>query len=445
MVGMPTVSDRARDLENMLDTSVGSGVDVAAARRAVDQLRQAFEVDLAGPVPAWRAPPDEALGKRVLVVEDDSDQLAILTASLRQAGYAVTGVGRGEDALPAAREVRPDVVLLDIDLPGVTGLDVCRELKADAALHETPVIFLTVRSAPRDRIAGLTLGADDYLIKPVEPGELLLRLDLVIRRHEHVGPAPETVLTYDVFLAAAGEILRRAPAALALVRLPRDRTVDAAGAIAMEIRHKDLLGRYDETHVLILLPDMAPAEAMLQMSALAASLAGKDMPIHVGLAPAAHGATFSSLLDLADEALAEARFRRQRVVLHGYEPTATAAAPLTIVIAEDDPDVMRVLDSRLVAAGYRTILAFDGQQALDAIVRNSPDLVVLDLMLPKLTGFEVLTELRRTGAPPTMIVVISARGREADITRAFALGAADYLTKPFGPQELLARLSRLQR
>jgi len=196
---------------------------------------------------------------------------------------------------------------------------------------------------------------------------------------------------------------------------------------------------------MILLPDVVPAGAVQQLSTLAAALSRMDIAVYVGLAPAASGVEFASLLERADEALAEARFRHQPVVLHGQKPPAIAVAPKTIVVAEDDPDVMRVLDGRLGAAGYQTVLAFDGQEALDAITANAPDLVLLDLMMPKLTGFDVLAELKRTAAHLPPIVVISARGREADVTRAFELGAADYLTKPFGPEELLARLSRLVR
>ncbi len=443
MVGMPSVSDRARELEDILRAT--GALDLVAARRAVDLLRQAFEADLAAPPPAWTAPPGEPRGRHVLVVEDDREQRALLTSGLRRAGYSVTSVERGEDALASARDTRPDLVLLDIDLAGVSGLDVCRSFRLDADLHDTPIIFATARATSGDRIEGLTAGGDDYLIKPVEPAELLLRIDLVMRRRSQAAPVPESILTYDAFLAAARELLGRGPGALALVRLPRNCPLDATRLVTRELRRKDLVGWYDQTHAMILLPDVAPPEAVQQLSALASALAAAEMPIHVGLAPAGRGSTFATLLDLADQALAEARYRRQEVVLHGQAPPTEAAAPTSIVVAEDDPDVMRVLDGRLSAAGYRTLLAFDGQEAVDVIVANAPDLVLLDLMMPKLTGFDVLVELKRIGAHMPPIVVISARGREADVTRAFELGAADYLTKPFGPEELLARLSRLVR
>jgi DNA-binding response OmpR family regulator len=445
MIGMRTVSDRAGDLENLLRGTHGDSLDLARARELVGSLRAAFETDLAGPAPAWTASAGEARGQHVLVVEDDPDQRSLVVAGLRQAGYTVSDVDRGEDALPAARETRPDVILLDIDLPGATGFDVCRSFRLDPDLHDTPVIFLTAREAPGDRVAGLTAGADDYLVKPIDANELLLRMDLVIRRRHNPASASDAVLTYDTFLATARELIARNPCALALIRLPRDRLREAISAIAREVRRKDLVGRYDDAHAMLLLPDVAPTEAVEHMATLEAALSLLDIGIHAGLTPASRGASFAALLEQADQALAEARYRRQPVVLHGHEPAGIDASPTTIVVAEDDPDVMRILDGRLAAAGFRTVLAFDGQAALDATMANAPDIVLLDLMMPKLTGFDVMTELKRSAARVPPIVVMSARGREADVTRAFELGAADYLTKPFGPEELLARLARLVR
>jgi DNA-binding response OmpR family regulator len=116
-----------------------------------------------------------------------------------------------------------------------------------------------------------------------------------------------------------------------------------------------------------------------------------------------------------------------------------------VVIAEDDPDVTRIVDAQMRAAGYTAVIAFDGEQALAAVRTHAPDVLVLDLMMPKLTGFDVLAQLREGPAPRPRIVVLSARGREQDVMRAFELGADDYMTKPFNPQELLARIARLLR
>jgi DNA-binding response OmpR family regulator len=103
---------------------------------------------------------------------------------------------------------------------------------------------------------------------------------------------------------------------------------------------------------------------------------------------------------------------------------------------------MRIADGYLRAAGFMTVLAFDGARALQAIAERQPDVVVLDLMMPSLNGFDVLMRLKDQPRRPR-IVVLSARGREEDVTRAFDLGADDYVVKPFSPQELRARILRL--
>jgi DNA-binding response OmpR family regulator len=113
------------------------------------------------------------------------------------------------------------------------------------------------------------------------------------------------------------------------------------------------------------------------------------------------------------------------------------------VIAEDDPDVSRIVDAQLRAGGYTAITARDGEEALAAVRAHAPDLLVLDMMMPRLNGFEVLAQLRNEPGPAPRIMVLSARGREQDVVRAFDLGADDYMTKPFNPQEMMARIGRL--
>ena len=126
-----------------------------------------------------------------------------------------------------------------------------------------------------------------------------------------------------------------------------------------------------------------------------------------------------------------------------FEGDRPGAIVHTVLIAEDDPDVTRIVDAELRAAGYSTVFAFDGEQALAAVRENAPDVVVLDLMMPKLGGFEVLTQLRDGPPPRPRVIVLSARAREEDLSRGFLLGADDYMTKPFDPQELTARIARL--
>jgi DNA-binding response OmpR family regulator len=120
--------------------------------------------------------------KTVLVAEDEEDVLLLVAQSLQQAGFSVLKATDGHSALRQARQQAPALVVLDLMLPALPGLEVCRELKQDPATRHIPIIMLTAKAEEVDRIVGLELGADDYITKPFSPRELVLRIKSVIRR-----------------------------------------------------------------------------------------------------------------------------------------------------------------------------------------------------------------------------------------------------------------------
>jgi two-component system, OmpR family, phosphate regulon response regulator OmpR len=130
--------------------------------------------------------------ERILLVEDDPRLAEMLLEYLGQAGFGVTIASRGVTALERLNEAQYDAVILDLMLPDMDGLEVCRRLRAQ---HDTPVLMLTARGDAVDRIVGLELGADDYLPKPFEPRELLARLRAIVRRHVR-GAASEKALHF---------------------------------------------------------------------------------------------------------------------------------------------------------------------------------------------------------------------------------------------------------
>ncbi|MFJ7101362.1 response regulator transcription factor [Streptomyces albogriseolus] len=125
-------------------------------------------------------------GARVLVVDDDPTVAEIVTGYLDRAGYVVDRAGDGPDALARAAAHRPDLVVLDLMLPGMDGLEVCRRMRGQGPV---PVIMLTARGDEDDRILGLEVGADDYVTKPFSPRELVLRVGSVLRRARPAGDA----------------------------------------------------------------------------------------------------------------------------------------------------------------------------------------------------------------------------------------------------------------
>ncbi|MBU0605167.1 MAG: response regulator transcription factor [Candidatus Omnitrophica bacterium] len=118
----------------------------------------------------------------ILIVEDDKDIVKMLEYNFRKEGYATVSVHDGKKALDAAIKERPDLIILDLMLPGMNGLEVCKELKKDAKTASIPIIMLTAKSQESDKIVGLELGADDYVTKPFSPRELMARIKAVLRR-----------------------------------------------------------------------------------------------------------------------------------------------------------------------------------------------------------------------------------------------------------------------
>ena len=124
---------------------------------------------------------------RILVVEDDPDIAELVEHHLSRAGYETSVVGTGTDALEQIRR-RPDLVVLDLMLPGLSGLEICRLMRGDPQTASVPIIMLTARAEEEARVRGLDLGADDYVTKPFSPRELVARLRAVLRRTQPYGP-----------------------------------------------------------------------------------------------------------------------------------------------------------------------------------------------------------------------------------------------------------------
>jgi two-component system OmpR family response regulator len=119
-------------------------------------------------------------GERLLLVDDEDNLRSMLEAALRHVGFDVHPVATGRDAIDAAGDVRPDLIVLDVMLPDIDGFEVTRRLRTDGS--RVPVLFLTARDATEDKVRGLTLGGDDYLVKPFSLEELVARINAVLRR-----------------------------------------------------------------------------------------------------------------------------------------------------------------------------------------------------------------------------------------------------------------------
>src|ERR1700745_2390904 len=145
----------------------------------------------------------------VLIVEDEAPLVTMLRYNLEKEGFEVCEAGDGEEALVQIAESKPDLVLLDCMLPLVSGIEVCRRIRRSPETRSLPVVILTARGEEADRVRGLDSGADDYVVKPFSPSELVARLRAVMRR-THPGSAQDVLRFADVELDTAAHRVARA-------------------------------------------------------------------------------------------------------------------------------------------------------------------------------------------------------------------------------------------
>ena len=124
----------------------------------------------------------------VLIVEDEQDILNLISFNLRKVGYKTRKASSGEEGLTDMIEERPDLVILDLMLPGIDGFEVCRKMKGNEQLSNIPIIMLTAKTEDADIVSGLESGADDYITKPFSPGVVVARVRTVLRRIRHEKP-----------------------------------------------------------------------------------------------------------------------------------------------------------------------------------------------------------------------------------------------------------------
>ena len=136
--------------------------------------------------------------EKILIIEDEKDIVKMLDYNLKKEGFRAFSANNGEDGLDMVRKERPDLILLDLMLPEMDGLEVCKAVKNDTKTAHSPIIILTAKAQESDKIVGLELGADDYVTKPFSPRELIARIKAVLRRLKEKDKLPEVLKIGDM-------------------------------------------------------------------------------------------------------------------------------------------------------------------------------------------------------------------------------------------------------
>ena len=212
---------------------------------------------------------------QVLIVDDERDLVSLLDFNLRQAGFETITAASGEQALALLRRRVPDLVLLDLMLPDVSGTEVCRQLKGDPRTRHVPVVMLTAKGEELDRVVGFELGADDYVVKPFSMRELTLRLKAVLRRSarsakerppESVGPIRVDVEAHRCYVAGEEVPLTPLEFRLLITLMARLGRVQSRERLLEDVweMSSELETRTVDTHVKRLREKLGPGRHLLE-------------------------------------------------------------------------------------------------------------------------------------------------------------------------------------
>jgi putative two-component system response regulator len=497
--------------------------------------------------------PSEAEEPKVLLVDDNTANLQVLRETLDGSGYKLLIAKNGRNALEVVRKARPDLILLDIMMPEMDGYEVCRTLKADVATRHIPVIFLTAMADAEDEAKGLSLGAVDYITKPINPGLVKARVrnQLELRRHQDHLEHLVRIKTREVQLTQA--VMIESLATLAEYRDPETgghikRTQNYVKVLAVHLkdhaRFREVLdeetiewlylsaplhdvgkvgvkdnvllkaGRLDDVEFAEMKKHTLLGEAALRLmeqklgkstflshareiagshqekwdgSGYPRALKGDTIPVSgrlmaladvydaliskrvykppmphekaVAIIREGRGTHFDP--DVVDAFLAlEDTFRNialtfadcdeEREALGGAgSAEAVLAERVTrVLLAEDNPINREIMLSQLTARGYTVAEAANGREALRKYQAGPCDLILTDIEMPEMDGYDLAAAIRRLEQPTgrrTPILAITASDFDLDEGKARSAGLDGYMLKPLDPKLLAKKLAEIFR
>jgi diguanylate cyclase (GGDEF)-like protein len=422
---------------------------------------------------------------KVLAVDDDPAILEAISALLGPHGLDVRTSAEPYGFWEALTTTGPDLLLLDLDMPGLNGIDLCRAARADRRFAQLPIMFLTSYSDPARVQEIFEAGADDYVGKPIIGQELLTRVRNRLERvrgqrelteKDHLtGTASRRRSggTLEALLALADG--RRQPVALALIDLDdfgrfNDLHGEAAGDAALRglgelaaetFRGEDVVGRWGDDELLVGAYGMTGddgvqrvaemLEAFRERRYVNAEGGAERISFSAGVAEYPRdGGDVRALYRSANKALALSKEQGGDRVLPVQAAADVDGSRPDVVVVDDDDVLASLLIDSLQTRGYRTQRFADGQLAADALSGASPavapSLILLDVDLPGMDGLAVLRRLAKDGVlGRTRVIMLTAHSGESEVIEALELGACDHVSKPFSVPILIQRIRRALR
>ena len=423
----------------------------------------------------------------VLAVDDDPAVLSAVGALLRPLGLDIHELDDPLRFWEALETACPDVVVLDVDMPRVNGLELCRVMRNDARWSAVPVVFLTARSDAETVQRVFSAGADDYVAKPIVGPELVGRITNRLERVRlHRTLADTDPLTRVSNRRRSEEQIsrllhlatrQRQPFSLALLDLDHFKDVNdrhghgtgdevlrrVARVLTRAFRAEDVVARWGGEEFVVGMYGMDKDDGVQRLADVLEVLRGErfrgaggeefGVTFSGGVAQfPGDGAELQTLYRSADAALYQAKEAgRDRVLPAGWSPERPGTAEMVdVLVVEDDSTLARLLLHALETRGYRARWIADGAEAARLLTGSRPELrarlVLLDVDLPGMDGHAVLRTLSRDRVlERTRVIVLTVRSHEAEVVRTLEEGAFDHVAKPFSVPILLQRIRRAMK
>jgi two-component system cell cycle response regulator len=415
---------------------------------------------------------------RILLIDDDITVLKLLENAFTMEGYKVYICDDSSSAMDIISAARPEMIILDIMMPKVNGYELLKEIKAKPEYSDIYVIFLSAKGNTDDRIKGLRFGADDYIAKPFVIGEIITKVEIMMRRSAHYKEKLLKDSLTDAYsryylnyrLAEELERYRRNKSVFSVAFIDLDhlkyindryghQTGDTilkeiTGFISRSIRPCDSIYRYGGEEFIILMPDTSGEKAITIIDRLRDKLGSEQIRVGGSALYVTFSAGIRQVRDInesideiigdADKAMYYAKkCGRNRVVEYNKDISINEMKK-TLLIVDDENTILKLLKERLSNIGYNVVTAKDGDSAIAAANEIRPDVVVLDLILPDIDGFEVCRQLKEnSNTSSAKIIMLSKKKQKKSIVKGLTCGADDYVTKPFSMDELEARIMRV--
>lgn len=485
--GVHRGSEIARELE-----AVFAGAHALIENRLLVAAEQVIELRSLleeAPPPALESPGDtsatpqhSAEAASVLVIDDDETFLAVVSTQLRSMGHTAVPFDDPMRALGTLDRAAPDLVVIDVDMPGVTGIDLVRVIRAQPHSRHVPIVVLTGHGDPTTVRAAYAAGADDVVSKSERESEFGLRVTnrLERARQMRTGHTAAAAVTGGIDQLGTGRAVdwlirlarrHRRAACVAMIGIDHFEALQeqhgqvAAGVVLQRFaerltrafRNEDVVARWNHAAFVVAMFDVDAQHGERRLGAVLDALradsfadaSGATFSVTATAGLAEHSRAYPdgrSVLAAAERTLQDAEAHRRGSIVVSGTPDGDDSM-VDVALVEDDPALASLLMHALANHGVRVRWLADGRQAADQLCGEQPALrprvMLLDVSLPGLDGLALLRQLRDSGTlRDTRVIVISARASESEMLLAFSLGAFDFVGKPLSVPLLMQRLHR---